>query len=636
MGVSLTVADLPVSVVVPVWNPGPNLNRCVESLLGQTLPADRYEIVLVDDGSTDGTADRLDELAAQHPHLVRVLHTPNSGWPGKPRNVGIDAARGTFVHLVDNDDTLPPYALQTMYEAGIAADADVVLGRPASDFRGLNHTIYRRTIPRCVLADFPDLTETLTPHKMFRRTFLAEHGIRFPEGPVPLEDQMFVMRAYLHAKSITVLCDRPYYFYLRRIGSGRNAGDRRIDPVLQCAATEQVLDIVEELADDPQLRDRLLRRFYRINLLARVAEQSYIDSDDAWRSALVAEIRRVITSRIGPEAREGAGAANRVQAGLVLADDLGALAQLAEHYRDITVRARAARAQWRDAVLYIDVDAALYWGDAPLRCDRDAVGWALPAALAPSSPVADRLLDPERDAADAELSLVSRVSAVSYGVNEGLDVAVDEAGIIRVRGRVGLDPATALAGSALTEGLWDVRLRLRFAAFNRATALRIEPDAAALLQPLLTPDSRTVQPHLLDGSDALLIDVGQWHVALARSLARSAELSVSGRRRLLVRLGVLCDALQPPLVQLVLRPQGETPGGVVVCDSELRPAAGHARADVRLPRLPSDGTWQCWLRVADAGAGPAVELPWLLHTGGGRLRVERLPDQAPAAPAGVS
>ena len=132
-----------------------------------------------------------------------------------------------------------------MYEAGLAADADVVLGRPASDFRGLNHSIYRRTIPSCVLTDFPDLTETLTPHKMFRREFLLEHGIRFPEGPVPLEDQMFVMRAYLHAKAISVLSDRPYYFYLRRIGSGRNAGDRRIDPVLQCAATEQVIDIVE-------------------------------------------------------------------------------------------------------------------------------------------------------------------------------------------------------------------------------------------------------------------------------------------------------------------------------------------------------------------------------------------------------
>lgn len=628
---------LPVSAVVPVWNPGPNLTRCVESLLGQAMPADQYEILLVDDGSTDGTAERLDALAAAYPQRVRVQHIPNSGWPGKPRNVGIENARGTYVHLVDNDDTLPPYALAAMYEAAVAADADVILGRPASDFRGLNHSIYRRTIPSCVLTDFPDLTETLTPHKMFRRSFLLEHGIRFPEGPVPLEDQMFVMAAYLHAKAITVLCDRPYYFYLRRIGSGRNAGDRSIDPVLQCAATEQVIDIVEELVADPTLRDRLLRRFYRINLLARVAEQSFIDHDDEWRRALVAEIRRVITARLTPEARAGAGAANRLQANLVIADDLAALATLAEHYRAITVRAAAVQSQWRDAVLYLDIDAALYWGDQPMRCDRIEDGWALPAALAPTVPVADRLLDETRDLVDAEVSLVSRVSAVSFGSDEGLQVAVDGEGVVRVRGRVAIDPATALAGSALSDGLWDVRLRLRYAGFNRAAALRIEPDAAAALEPLITPDGRTVLPYVPEGSDVLLIDVGQWHAALVKTLTRTAELAVAGRRGLSVSLDVFCDATVPPLVQLVLRPQDGTPGGAVVCDSELRPAPpGRARAEMVVPRLPDGGTWRCWLRVADAGAGPAVELPWLLRVSGRSIAVSRIAESVEADEAVAS
>ena len=102
-----------VSVVVPVWNPGPNIQRCIDGLLGQTMPAGDYEIVFVDDGSTDGTGALLDDLAAQHPdEHVRVVHIPNSGWPGKPRNVGVSAARGEYVHFVDNDDTLAPEALE--------------------------------------------------------------------------------------------------------------------------------------------------------------------------------------------------------------------------------------------------------------------------------------------------------------------------------------------------------------------------------------------------------------------------------------------------------------------------------------------------------------------------------------------
>ena len=94
-----------VSAIVPVYNPGPDIDELLESLLGQTLPAGELELIFVDDGSTDGTPARLDELAARHEH-VRVQHIPNSGWPGKPRNLGIDMATGDYVFFADNDDWL--------------------------------------------------------------------------------------------------------------------------------------------------------------------------------------------------------------------------------------------------------------------------------------------------------------------------------------------------------------------------------------------------------------------------------------------------------------------------------------------------------------------------------------------------
>src|SRR5919205_265381 len=84
----------------------------------QTLPADEYEAIFVDDGSTDDTPARLDALAAEHPH-VRVEHIPNSGWPGKPRNVGIELARGEFVYFVDNDDWLGREALERLYSRAV-------------------------------------------------------------------------------------------------------------------------------------------------------------------------------------------------------------------------------------------------------------------------------------------------------------------------------------------------------------------------------------------------------------------------------------------------------------------------------------------------------------------------------------
>jgi len=117
-----------VSVIVPVYNPGPYIEDCITSLLKQSLPPDEYEVIFVDDGSTDQTPARLDALAAEEPR-VRVIHQENSGWSGKPRNVGIAASQGEYVMFVDNDDLLGDEALERMYGYGVANGADVVVGR---------------------------------------------------------------------------------------------------------------------------------------------------------------------------------------------------------------------------------------------------------------------------------------------------------------------------------------------------------------------------------------------------------------------------------------------------------------------------------------------------------------------------
>lgn len=606
------------SVVVPVWNPGPNLERCMRSLLlEQTMPVADYEVVLVDDGSTDGTGARLDDLAREYGDRLRVIHIPASGWPGKPRNVGIDAARGEYVHLVDNDDTLPPYALQALHEVAVATDADVVLGRPASDFRGLNHSIYRRDIRGGTLAEHPELTETLTPHKMFRREFLARHHIRFPEGPVPLEDQMFVMRAYLWAKSISMLTDRPYYFYLRRIGSGRNAGDRPIDPVLQCAAVEQVLDEVQASKPEPGLRDRLFRRFYRINLLARLSEQAMIDYDDESRRVLIEEIRRVVTARFPAGVNTGAGAAHRTQGQLLLAVDMPALVSLAAEYLRIGVRAGADSLRWHHNALCLDIDGELQWAGEPLRCEPDGDGWLLPAALAPGVPAEDRRLDVERDEPDVELSLASRNTSAAFGIVEGLRLWVDVAGLVRLGGTVAIDPMTAMAGNPLADGLWDLVLRVRFAGWNRACAVRLTNPPDALALPFLDPDARTVSPFLTGSTGAIALDVGQWANSLAQQVAPTCAVASSGRDTLEFSATVVSAARTPPTVQLLLEPIGGTRGSVIECTGRLHPRPGGTIARLDVPGLARDGSWRAWLSFVGehAATAPPVLLPWRIRQG---------------------
>ena len=98
-----------VSVIVPVYNVEAFLKKCVDSLLAQDLAPEEYEIILVDDGSTDGCGALCDAFAAVHGN-IRVIHQANRGLSGA-RNSGIPAATGEYILFVDSDDFLEPNVL---------------------------------------------------------------------------------------------------------------------------------------------------------------------------------------------------------------------------------------------------------------------------------------------------------------------------------------------------------------------------------------------------------------------------------------------------------------------------------------------------------------------------------------------
>ena len=110
-----------VSIIVPVYNIEKYLPGCVESLQGQTYKD--IEILLVDDGSTDGSGPLCDALTAEDPR-IRVIHKPNGGLPDA-RNTGLDAAVGDWILFVDGDDYLAGEAVQRLLEVA-QPDADFV------------------------------------------------------------------------------------------------------------------------------------------------------------------------------------------------------------------------------------------------------------------------------------------------------------------------------------------------------------------------------------------------------------------------------------------------------------------------------------------------------------------------------
>ena len=225
---------------------------------------------------------------------MRVEHIPNSGWPGRPRNVGIGLARGEYVYFVDNDDYLGTEALERMHAMAVRDDADIVIGKVVGHGKSVPRNLFRRNRTGVDL-QWEALVWLLTPHKLFRRSFLDAHDLRFPEGRRRLEDHVFVMRAYFLAPRISVLADYPCYHWVLR-DRDTNASWGHLDPQSYFAFLREVLDIVDANTEPGAFRDRLYARWYRGKMLNRV-EKVHANPDLAHRRALYEAMHELAVER---------------------------------------------------------------------------------------------------------------------------------------------------------------------------------------------------------------------------------------------------------------------------------------------------------------------------------------------------
>lgn len=262
-------SPLKVSVVVPTYRPGEGLDRLVASLDAQTLPTSEFEVIFVDDGSPDDTYERLQRIASTRPH-VRVERIENSGWPCRPRNVGTDLATGEYVAYMDHDDLLYPDALRGAYEYGAAHGADVVNGKEARTHdASWAIDLYREDEPQSIGRTDQHPLIPMNPHKLYRRAFLVEHGIRFREGGVVMwEDIFFNMLVDRHATTISTLASVPYYHWYMTPGSG-SKGFLRSGPEFWRWLREVLTATEADLAGDEHelSRHQLLAHQYRGRIL---------------------------------------------------------------------------------------------------------------------------------------------------------------------------------------------------------------------------------------------------------------------------------------------------------------------------------------------------------------------------------
>lgn len=261
-----------ISVVVPVYRIGPYLDRCVESLAGQTYRD--LEILLVDDGSPDDCPQKCDAWQRRDPR-VRVIHQQNAGL-GMARNAGLDQARGEYVCFIDGDDYIAPETVTKAYEAAVKNDAEIVIfGMVLEDEAG---SVYQRVVPKppkpLFIGDevrsyvLPNLICCPSREKyqwdmwasscicLYSTAFIRRVGWHFvSEREIISEDVYSLLRLYSDVRRVAIVPEA-FYHYCERDSSLTHVfrPDRSVK-VRKCY--QACCDLCDELGYQQEIKDRL-------------------------------------------------------------------------------------------------------------------------------------------------------------------------------------------------------------------------------------------------------------------------------------------------------------------------------------------------------------------------------------------
>jgi glycosyltransferase involved in cell wall biosynthesis len=212
-----------VSIIVPVYNAEEGLRRCVDSILTQEF--EDFELLLMDDGSSDGSPALCDEFAARDPR-VKVVHKENSG-VSDTRNQALDLARGEFIQFVDADDWITSDATKLLVRSAERTGCDMVI----SDFyRVVGDRVSRKgcievnaPITPVQYADFmienpANYYYGVIWNKLIRREIVERHALRMDPELTWCEDFIFNMEYITHCERIYPL-RVPIYYYVKTEGS---------------------------------------------------------------------------------------------------------------------------------------------------------------------------------------------------------------------------------------------------------------------------------------------------------------------------------------------------------------------------------------------------------------------------------
>ena len=247
-----------ISVIVPVYNVEAYLERCVESILQQTYA--HFELILINDGSTDSSGQICDHLASQYEN-IKVYHIENAG-VSNARNMGIQLATGSWVTFIDSDDFVTQDYLATLASAVEGVNVGFVIAPLHHIKNGIVTDIPSHSGKTELWSTEETMKELLMTTrtsffpvaKLFKRDLLADE--KFNTNYHLAEDALFLTELLLKTRCSCVFIDKPVYFYDHREGSATTSVNRYVFDTIE--VYQQIIAQVSQAF--PNLKYELINR----------------------------------------------------------------------------------------------------------------------------------------------------------------------------------------------------------------------------------------------------------------------------------------------------------------------------------------------------------------------------------------
>lgn len=247
-----------VSIIIPVYNSETTLRRCLESVINQSISD--WELILVDDGSNDKSGEICDEYAEKN-QRIKVFHKKNGG-VSSARNIGLDNAKGKWIVFIDADDLVKESYLANLLEHS-QKQVDLVISY-AEIHNGDN--INKESYPSKLIDDTNfesmfienDMNWHTSPwSKLYKRSIIEEHHLRFCEGMHIGEDAVFLYSYMLYSNQIYISNDTDYCYFAYNEGSLTKRVNSLDSEIL---AYNQIRTIIESMISKKTIKNFIALR----------------------------------------------------------------------------------------------------------------------------------------------------------------------------------------------------------------------------------------------------------------------------------------------------------------------------------------------------------------------------------------